>query len=87
MIRKERKDLGLPHPTQCPECGSSKALPILYGYPSSEALKDAEEGKIVLGGCCVIEGAPMPIWRCAECSHEWGELRMAVNLRFWRDDE
>ena len=88
-MRRRRSEMNetKAEPPKCPECGSSKALPILYGYPSSEALKGAEEGKIVLGGCCDIEGAPMPIWRCAECSHKWGELRMAVNLRFWRDDE
>jgi hypothetical protein len=72
-------------PSKCPECGSSKALPILYGYPSSKALKDAEEGKIVLGGCAIWDGAPT--WRCAECSHKCGEFRFAVSLSFWRDDE
>ena len=72
-------------PAKCPKCGSAKALPISYGFPSAEMLKDAQEGKIVLGGCVIREGAP--IWQCAECSHKWGELRMAVNLRFWRDDE
>jgi len=72
MNSKERKDLGPPHPTQCPKCGSAKVLPILYGYPSAEALKAALEGKIILGGCTIVTGAP--IWRCAACGHEGGSM-------------
>jgi DNA-directed RNA polymerase subunit RPC12/RpoP len=59
---------------KCPECGSSKALPICYGFPDPEMLEDALEGKIVLGGCVI--GDVEPTWQCAECSHKWGELRI-----------
>jgi len=61
-------------PEKCPKCESPKVLPISYGYPSHEALKDALEGKIALGGCSIVDGAPT--WRCDECDHKWGELRI-----------
>jgi predicted RNA-binding Zn-ribbon protein involved in translation (DUF1610 family) len=60
--------------SKCPECGSSKALPILYGMPSAEAGKAAQEGKIILGGCSIEIGAPT--WHCDQCGHEWGEFRI-----------
>jgi hypothetical protein len=38
----------------CPKCQSAeKVLPIRYGYPGAGMQKDAKEGKIKLGGCCV----------------------------------
>ena len=61
-------------PPKCPKCGSAKALPISYGFPSAETLKAAQEGKIILGGCMIADGAP--IWRCDQCGHEWGKLRI-----------
>jgi ribosomal protein L37AE/L43A len=65
-------------PEECPKCGSPKVLSISYGFPSAETLKAAQEGKIALGGCVIKDGAPT--WRCDECGHEWGELR--IDLAF-----
>ena len=65
-------------PEKCPKCGSAKVLPILYGFPSAEALKAGLESKIKLGGCVIKDGAP--IWHCAECGHEWGELRIDLAI-------
>ena len=44
----------------------------MYGYPSDMegALKAAEQGEVVLGGC-VITGDD-PKWQCLECKHVWG---------------
>ncbi|MEI7902245.1 MAG: hypothetical protein WCK89_18490 [bacterium] len=34
-------------------------VPVVYGYPSSEMLQDAQSGKITLGGCCPKSWAAM----------------------------
>jgi hypothetical protein len=28
-----------------------RPVPIMYGYPTGDALRDAQAGKIILGGC------------------------------------
>ena len=33
---------------KCPKCGSSNVCEILYGMPTGEAYKLAEQGKIIL---------------------------------------
>jgi hypothetical protein len=35
---------------ECPQCGVSEALPIVYGTPSSEMVIAAQLQQIVLGG-------------------------------------
>jgi len=43
----------------CPKCKSNKhILNIVYGYPSDELMKDAEKGKVRLGGCVVDNCVP-----------------------------
>ena len=54
-------------PKKCPKCGCAKIASIQYGMPAfSPALRmDLDEGKIVLGGCCVSNDDPA--WQCVEC--------------------
>jgi hypothetical protein len=54
-------------PKICPKCGSIKIAKILYGMPAGyeELMKKIEEGKIVLGGCCITNDDPT--WQCVEC--------------------
>jgi hypothetical protein len=59
-------------PGQCPKCGVAAVRPILYGFPAPEALAAVARGEIVLGGCCIVEGAP--IWHCTRCGAEGGRL-------------
>ena len=55
---------------KCPKCGSSKGvIRIVYGLPGSDLLKKELEGKILLGGCCIVDDNPD--WHCKECTHEW----------------
>ena len=49
----------------CPECGG-ELVPIVYGYPSAEAFKAAQDGELVLGGCCVSDADPP--WECSGCA-------------------
>lgn len=65
MPSKKRKALA-----KCPSCGSSKVLPIVYGLPSLDLMRDVERGRVALGGCCISDNDPE--WRCADCGHEWG---------------
>jgi hypothetical protein len=51
----------------CPECNSDRVARILYGYPTLEALEEAEKGKLYLGGCILGEH----FWHCWNCGHEW----------------
>lgn len=43
---------------KCVTCGSLDVAKIIYGYPTADALKKQEEGKIKLGGCVVSEDSP-----------------------------
>ena len=53
----------------CPSCGSSNSIPIVYGKPSSEAMKKAEKGEIVLGGCIVRPDRNK--YRCKDCGRDF----------------
>jgi len=68
--REERKSMMLDR--TCPKCGQMDVAEFLWGLPefSPELEHDIEEGKIVIGGCCL--GADSPQWKCNQCSHEWG---------------
>jgi len=54
----------------CPTCGSKRVRSIVYGYPGPELARDAENGPVVLGGCCVSEANPTRA--CLDCGHCWG---------------
>ena len=52
--------------SSCPECGKTDVVvPILYGYPSDEAMEAAERDEIVLAGCMV--GETDPSYYCRRC--------------------
>ena len=61
-------------PTECPVCHSSRVARILYGLPyfTPELNKELDEGRTVLGGCCVFGDDPE--WQCVVCRHEWGRM-------------
>ena len=43
----------------CLNCSSTEyVVPIVYGYPFYETVKEFCEGKIILGGCVQKIGAP-----------------------------
>ena len=66
LIRKKKKK----NARKCPKCKSTRIASILYGMPAfSEKLeREMEDGKIVLGGCCVTDDDPK--WQCADCGQE-----------------
>ena len=59
---------------KCPKCGSSKGvIRIVNGLPGLDLQKDQREGKILLGGWCIIDDNPD--WHCKECTHEWSKAQ------------
>lgn len=54
-------------PRKCPSCGHSPLASILFGYVVFDdgLQKKLEEGRIVLGGCCVSDDDPR--WECMNC--------------------
>ncbi|MCQ2970793.1 hypothetical protein SAMN05216439_0161 [Methanobrevibacter gottschalkii] len=52
----------------CPKCGS-KLIPIVYGYPLEEALKQEKNGEIILGGCCIND--EMGNLHCPNCKNDF----------------
>ena len=63
---------------RCPKCGSLKAIKILYGMPTHEAILMAEEGKIKLGGCCITGNDPE--YYCKDCENEWDRQTAIDNV-------
>jgi len=53
----------------CPQCGSKNVIPIMYGYPSSEAGEKEEKGVIRLGGYELFGDDPQ--WYCKDCKKEF----------------
>jgi hypothetical protein len=59
----------LRRPKNCPRCGSSKLMEILYGRPTADATDAADRSEITLGGCFMLPDAPD--WECSACGHQW----------------
>lgn len=53
----------------CPACHHRSGVDILYGYPTDEAFRQAEQGMVALGGCTQLPDAPER--QCTRCSHQW----------------
>lgn len=53
----------------CPFCGSELVVPIVYGFADAGMGMDADEGKLVIGGCEITDGDPQ--WACRSCDSRW----------------
>lgn len=53
----------------CPQCGSHKILPIIYGTPGPELKRALRSGQAIMGRREEWEGQPQ--WHCRECESEW----------------
>ena len=78
---------------KCNICNKECAK-YLYGFPNYSAIqKELDEGKIVLGGCCIY--IPSPDWHCIECSSdyysggygEWLKSTFLEKIEFEEEDE
>jgi hypothetical protein len=62
----------------------------MYGYPAPDAMEEAENGNLKLGGCEVlIDGFEMPERFCKDCETEWCVDRLGadaikkVRFKYW----
>jgi hypothetical protein len=58
-------------PTQCPSCGATKIVPIVYSQPSREMMVATQLGHIILGSRPETKNSPQ--WMCQEslCGYEF----------------
>ena len=55
-------------PRKCPDCGT-KLVPIVFGMPGPELFDQAQQGNVILGGCCMM---PInPTRGCTKCGWEY----------------
>lgn len=55
----------MPKPRRCPECGSTRIVPIAYGMPGPETVEEERRGDVIIGGCMI--GPDSPGWGCGAC--------------------
>jgi hypothetical protein len=55
---------------KCPNCGSENVVPIVYGYPTREAVQAADRGELILYGCLPPSDQPEDR-ACRSCGKEW----------------
>lgn len=56
----------------CPFCNGRNIIKIEYGFPNQELIKDYEEGKVRLGGCCISDDSRK--YYCKDCKEEFGRI-------------
>lgn len=56
-------------PTTCPRCGSTRIVPVIWGYAPDDGL--VARGEAIIGGCR-LPWNPSP-WGCAACG--WIPIR------------
>jgi hypothetical protein len=58
--------------SQCPQCHSTRVVPIKYGDPTKELMEAARREEIILvpQGWSTAQGGPT--LHCLHCSYEWG---------------
>jgi hypothetical protein len=54
---------------QCPSCKSLEIIPIVYGLPDQETLKQYNDGEIFLGG--PDDADAVERWHCTKCELNW----------------
>ena len=54
---------------KCPACDSTNVIPIVYGEPDSYLALEADETKVLLGGCVIMPNSPE--YHCRNCENEW----------------
>ncbi len=60
-------------PAQCPRCGSTDTVRIVYGYPTQEAVEAAKRDEIRLGGCLITGHDPTR--QCRACGRRFSTRR------------
>ena len=63
-------EIAIRDPQDCPECGQGTLVELIFGMPGPELFEAAEEGDVVLGGCCITAGlaCDSPDLTCTTCN-------------------
>ena len=70
MKKTRARPPGKKKPTSsCPECGSSKILPIVHGIPTAAQAKAIRQGNATLADREEWEGVSE--WYCKTCGCDW----------------
>ncbi|MBR7554002.1 hypothetical protein ACFFJI_02440 [Allobacillus sp. GCM10007491] len=62
---------------KCPACDSTDVIPIVYGEPDYHLASEADEGKVILGGCVVMPNSPE--YHCRNCEKEWNREELIIH--------
>ena len=54
----------------CPNC-NQEMIKIVYGMPTTETFKMAQEGKVFLGGCLIMDN--QPVYHCNNCQRSYSK--------------
>jgi hypothetical protein len=54
-------------------------IKIVYGMPSAETMREFEAGRVLLGGCCIFDGAPL--WACPQCGPRRAHLELDAETK------
>jgi hypothetical protein len=73
---------GAPVVQRCPECDSTRTVPIVFGLPTDALLARAGAGRVALGGCCVSQDDPDQ--HCQDCGREWQSARQPARAESTR---
>ena len=58
---------------ECPNCGSDKFIPIVYGLiDDPDAIERIKNGEFDSGCCCIEEDSPK--WKCRDCEESFGKI-------------
>lgn len=57
---------------QCPACGSTRTVGVVWGEPTAEQSELARRGEAVLGGCLVHGDGRDPARECRDCGQRFG---------------
>lgn len=56
---------------RCPRCGSTEVIEIIYGFPSEDEMRRAEDGDVVLAGCFFSLYKPDRHYYCIDCDFKF----------------
>ncbi|MFU1926162.1 hypothetical protein ACLQ9J_11780 [Bordetella hinzii] len=57
----------------CPACKQKAGVPLMWGYPSDDALDAASKGELILGGDVLFDISLNR--QCKQCGHQWSTYR------------
>ena len=69
-------EIAIREPQECPSCGNRTLVELVFGMPGPELFEAADQGDLVLGGCCITPtlACDSPDLTCTTCNWTGFEL-------------